>query len=258
MRSDAMKFSSAAALCITSTVLVYSVYKQYYLLSVLIIPVLCLHTPLTRIKSLSAGVIALIELFALLQLICIWYLFYVNFKSDVFSSPIGRHVSDHLVSNNFSRNVRADPDGLQNQYKNTSSISGHLSTPLPSYMYPVAVQSVGSLDYIPSQSRTLLNALFGEGRLFAVDFPDLRYRPSEEVRSKHKLLFSELPQRGFIPHIKNPCWQVADAAAAGHSNGGSSMVETKLACLPYAYVLGQPKSGTSDLYERMKPHQNIM
>lgn len=255
-----MKISStAAALCVTSTVLVYSIYRQYYLLSVLIIPLLCLHTPLTRIKSLSAGVLALIELFALLQMICIWYLFFVYFKSNVFLSPISRHVSDHLVSNNFSRSVRADPDdGLQHQYRNVSSISGHLSlsTPLPPYMYPVAVQSVGPLDYIPSQSTTLLDALFGEGRLFAVDFPDLRYRSPEEVRGKHKLLFSELPQLGFIPHIKNPCWQLADeAAVAGHSR---SVIEPKLACLPYAYVLGQPKSGTSDLYERMKPHQNIM
>ena len=30
-----------------------------------------------------------------------------------------------------------------------------------------------------------------------------------------------------------------------------------LACLPYAYVLGQPKSGTSDLYERLRLHKNI-
>lgn len=257
-----MKLSSIAALCVTSTVLVYSVYKQYYLLSVLIIPVLCLHTPLTKIKSLSAGVVALIELFAVLQMICIWYLFYVNFKSNVFLPPIGRHVSDHLVSNNFSRSVRADPDDLQqHQHRNESSISGpfvsaHLSTPLPPYMYPVTVQSVGPLDYIPSQSRTLLDALFGEGRLFAVDFPDLRYRSPEEVRGKHQLLFSELPQQGFMPHIKNPCWQFSNADAS--DRGGRSMVEPKLACLPYAYVLGQPKSGTSDLYERMKPHQHIM
>ena len=31
-----------------------------------------------------------------------------------------------------------------------------------------------------------------------------------------------------------------------------------LACLPYAYVLGQPKCGTSDLFERLKRHPGLL
>jgi hypothetical protein len=86
----------------------------------------------------------------------------------------------------------------------------------------------------------VIDSIF-DGNLLPVSFPDLRYRTSEEVRSQLAKVFTELPTKGFDPKLKNPCWN--------HNE--------HLQCLPYSYILGQPKCGTSDLYERLKRHPDI-
>lgn len=75
-----------------------------------------------------------------------------------------------------------------------------------------------------------------------VDHPDLRLRSSEEVRRGLATVFNELPEAGFLPDHRNPCW-------IPQGKG--------LACLPYSYVLGQPKCGSSDLYERLRRHPDV-
>lgn len=109
--------------------------------------------------------------------------------------------------------------------------------------FPVKVIDVDHDEHIPLESRSVVKALIG--RLVDVDFPDLRYRSKDAIRRQYSRMFEELPENGFIPELKNPCWQLKSDGETMH-------------CLPYAYVLGQPKSGTSDLYERMKGHQDIM
>lgn len=81
------------------------------------------------------------------------------------------------------------------------------------------------------------------GTFIEVDFPDLKYRPDEEVRHRLKTVFQQLPADGFLSQYKNPCWQSADHG---------------LVCLPYAYILGQPKCGTSDLFSRVVSHDLVM
>ena len=81
---------------------------------------------------------------------------------------------------------------------------------------------------------------------------------------------------GFDPRLRNPCW-VYNAEINTNSIGpkpdvglpslpsdgdyitASNIPANKqaLACLPYAYVLGQPKCGTSDLFERLRRHPQI-
>lgn len=47
--------------------------------------------------------------------------------------------------------------------------------------------------------------------------------------------------------MKNPCW-----------NENNDDENKDFACLPYAYVLGQPKCGTSNLYEHLKKHPEVV
>jgi hypothetical protein len=110
------------------------------------------------------------------------------------------------------------------------------------YIYPASVQIKG--NYINADSLALINRVLLVSNLPPVDFPDLKYRSSEEVRSQHYRIFSELPVDGFLKDFKNPCW-------------GSRSHKSTFTCLPYAYILGQPKCGTSDLFERLKAHHSI-
>ncbi|KAL5004632.1 hypothetical protein ScPMuIL_018088 [Solemya velum] len=53
--------------------------------------------------------------------------------------------------------------------------------------------------------------------------------------------------RQFLPEYKNPCWYV-------YKEDQSPM----LRCLPYFYVLGMEKSGTTDLYATLIKHPHIV
>lgn len=88
---------------------------------------------------------------------------------------------------------------------------------------------------------------------------------------------------GFNNSFRNPCWIVRRAEVStavplggsidirhhGHlppadrgvvddgTQHSEALVEYGLVCLPYAYILGQPKCGTSDLFVRLSKHQAI-
>lgn len=90
-----------------------------------------------------------------------------------------------------------------------------------------------------------------------VNFPDLQYHSPCEIKRKLKGLFDDLPSHnnnnnhynndGFLSGFKNPCWYKTD-----DYDGVQNLI-----CLPYAYILGQPKCGTSDLFERLKSHPDV-
>jgi hypothetical protein len=126
---------------------------------------------------------------------------------------------------------------------------------------PESTRAIIAANTIPEKSVSLIEKVLG--KLPASDFPDLKYRPPAEVRRKLARVFDELPKDGFDPDYKNPCWLYSM-----HLNGQlsrnmrdffneASLQGGALACLPYAYVLGQPKCGTSDLFERLKNHPEI-
>ena len=84
-----------------------------------------------------------------------------------------------------------------------------------------------------------------------VDAPDIKHRSGAEVRARYALAFSQLPTLGFDRKYKNPCW--SDNMAGKDSGNTEGVVQ----CLPYVYLLGQPKCGSSDLFERLKRHPDV-
>ena len=127
------------------------------------------------------------------------------------------------------------------------------------------------------------------------NFPDLKYRSVEEIKQFLPTIFSELPKQ-FDTKYKNPCWivdqnhpqytlqqqqrqrqqqqqndkkKVKDKKKKARSleveeidleaeEENENEVMNGLNCLPYFYILGQPKSGTSDLWNRLIKHPNII
>ena len=118
-------------------------------------------------------------------------------------------------------------------------------------------------------SKEVIRRVFGD--LPVVDFPDLKYRDAAEVHEYLETVFGELPKAGFSSEYRNPCWMypaqlnahlpatLKDLFHIGEegSESGEGGDKQALACLPYAYVLGQPKCGTSDLFERLKRHPGV-
>jgi len=76
-------------------------------------------------------------------------------------------------------------------------------------------------------------------------FNDLKIRDPSTIRAQLPHIFSPLPSSPseFSSGFKNPCWV------------GEGVED--LECLPYVYLLGQPKSGTSDLWKRIVNHPMV-
>ncbi|XP_071831137.1 carbohydrate sulfotransferase 15-like isoform X2 [Apostichopus japonicus] len=55
------------------------------------------------------------------------------------------------------------------------------------------------------------------------------------------VIFDTVP-RDFLPQFKNPCWY------SSHK---------QLLCLPYFYILGFPKAGTTDLWDKVNNHPKV-
>ncbi|KAL0169330.1 hypothetical protein M9458_033926, partial [Cirrhinus mrigala] len=97
-------------------------------------------------------------------------------------------------------------------------------------------------------------------------------------------IFSAIPRK-FLPHLKNPCWYeeffgnvTADPYGKNlyalyskrfqaiydhlrrafpahlHQHAGR---QYRLRCLPFFYIIGQPKCGTTDLYDRLRLHPEV-
>ncbi|XP_059386343.1 carbohydrate sulfotransferase 15 [Carassius carassius] len=97
-------------------------------------------------------------------------------------------------------------------------------------------------------------------------------------------MFSVAPQR-FLPDVKNPCWFQELRGDVSVNPYGSNLFGRsfrhiqhifeqlsisfrqlltrhdgklqRLRCLPYFYIIGQPKCGTTDLYERLRLHPDV-
>lgn len=97
-------------------------------------------------------------------------------------------------------------------------------------------------------------------------------------------MFSVIP-REFLPNVKNPCWYKEHAGNitadpyranlyARYSRRFRTVFENlrnafrehlyhrkgkyyRMQCLPYFYIIGQPKCGTTDLYDRLRLHPDV-
>lgn len=117
-----------------------------------------------------------------------------------------------------------------------------------------------------------------------VDFRRRRVPELRELREKDPQIFSAIPRK-FLPYLKNPCWyeeflenittdpygknlyalyskrfqaiydHLRRAFPAHlHQYAGSHY---RLRCLPFFYIIGQPKCGTTDLYDRLRLHPEV-
>ncbi|KAK7142485.1 hypothetical protein R3I94_011984 [Phoxinus phoxinus] len=117
-----------------------------------------------------------------------------------------------------------------------------------------------------------------------VDFSRRSVPDLGEVRAKEANIFTAIP-RIFLPNLKNPCWYeeffgniTADPYGKNlyalyskrfqaiydhlgrafpahlHQQAGRHY---RLRCLPFFYIIGQPKCGTTDLYDRLRLHPEV-
>lgn len=97
-------------------------------------------------------------------------------------------------------------------------------------------------------------------------------------------IFSVIPRK-FLTIIKNPCWYEEHTGNATADPYGKNVYALysrrfqaiyeylrnalkehlyergekryRLRCLPYFYIMGQPKCGTTDLYDRLRRHPDV-
>ncbi|XP_071825393.1 carbohydrate sulfotransferase 15-like isoform X2 [Apostichopus japonicus] len=62
------------------------------------------------------------------------------------------------------------------------------------------------------------------------------------LKKLRPLIFKHVPE--FLPDYKNPCYQTAGT-------------NSKMICLPYFFLLGNPKCGTTDIFARINGHPDI-
>ncbi|XP_016111098.1 carbohydrate sulfotransferase 15 [Sinocyclocheilus grahami] len=117
-----------------------------------------------------------------------------------------------------------------------------------------------------------------------VKFRARRVPDVSELMGLEEHMFSVVPRR-FLPDVKNPCWfeeVCGDVSADPYRSNlfGRSFRQIqlifeqlsgsfrrrltrrdgklqRLRCLPYFYIIGQPKCGTTDLYERLRLHPDV-
>eukprot|EP00057_Strongylocentrotus_purpuratus_P032276 XP_787115.3 PREDICTED: carbohydrate sulfotransferase 15 isoform X1 [Strongylocentrotus purpuratus] len=66
--------------------------------------------------------------------------------------------------------------------------------------------------------------------------------PDPELRKEFKRITAKVPNT-FLPEFKNPCWLDA---------------KDELNCLPYFYLIGMSKCGTTDLWKKLTSHPDIV
>jgi hypothetical protein len=212
----------------------YFIYKQLWVGVILLVPILLIGPLSNRLKSDTVA--TLLIAFIVCQGLAIWYLA----SHDIFHSQV-------VIPTNQNNDLsKLDVDTVGNLRRDAADVI------IPSAETKIEVKrkdirktqvfsTVLSAATINLESDSLINQVVG--KMFHVEFPDLKHRNRDEIKLAHPTIFEELPKT-FDPQFKNPCW---------HTNGGSKFV-----CLPYAYILGQPKCGTTDLFVRMKSHDKIM
>ncbi|KAL3967876.1 zinc finger protein GLI2 [Sarotherodon galilaeus] len=118
-----------------------------------------------------------------------------------------------------------------------------------------------------------------------VEFQSSRQLPELKALVKSEPhMFSVIPRK-FLPGMKNPCWYeeytgniTSDPYRTNSYGRYSRRFRTvfqhlrntfhehllhhnrklyRMRCLPYFYIIGQPKCGTTDLYDRLKLHPDV-
>lgn len=161
---------------------------------------------------------------------------------------------------------------------------GVLFTPSPYQLRPVVIQISTATSDVSSEK-----SLIDMKLLVKIIGSQLQYTPRKVPDKKNIIatdshLFTAIP-RQFLPGIKSPCWYEEFSSKLGtdmykrnlftlrsktfktvcdhlrtdfhhnllHRNGKLF----RLRCLPYFYIIGQPKCGTTDLFHRLLLHPEV-
>ncbi|XP_019616722.1 PREDICTED: carbohydrate sulfotransferase 15-like [Branchiostoma belcheri] len=90
------------------------------------------------------------------------------------------------------------------------------------------------------------------------------FNMTKELRRLHSGVFSALPRK-FLPDYKNPCWfeEVNKKDVKPKERWQKRVLHNGtrhflFRCLPYFYIIGMPKCGTTDLYHRISKHPEVV
>ncbi|XP_023585650.1 carbohydrate sulfotransferase 15 [Trichechus manatus latirostris] len=141
--------------------------------------------------------------------------------------------------------------------------------------------SVNNISYVKDYPsiKLIVNSITARIEFTTRQLPDL-----EDLKKQELHMFSVIPSK-FLPNSKSPCWyeefvgknttdpyltnsyvlysrrfrSTFDAlrkafwGQLSHTNGK----HFRLRCLPHFYIIGQPKCGTTDLYDRLRLHPEV-
>lgn len=192
--------------------------------------------------------------------------FYFMLHSEIISiAPSSLEASKSMITTVISTPQKATEDVLALSRSLSKSFQDQIFTPILLNSTANEVHEDRS-EIKESKLSNLVVEVFG--KLPPVDFPDLKYRPPEEVRETLKRIFVEAPSKGFDARFKNPCWMksgdMIDAKQPNlrkrHDDRRTDTIleASDYACLPYVYILGQPKCGTTDLFSRITRHPKVV
>ncbi|XP_063731686.1 carbohydrate sulfotransferase 15-like isoform X2 [Eleginops maclovinus] len=159
---------------------------------------------------------------------------------------------------------------------------GLLLTPSPSQLRPVVVLT--STAEAPSGNNLIDMLLLARMISSKLEYTPRKVPDEKDVVGTDSHLFSVIP-RHFLPGIKSPCWyeefsseRSTDLYRRNLFTQRSKTFKTvcdhmrtnfqqhlyhrgskvfRLRCLPYFYIIGQPKCGTTDLFHRLLLHPEV-
>ncbi|KAG9346069.1 hypothetical protein JZ751_007886, partial [Albula glossodonta] len=168
-------------------------------------------------------------------------------------------------------------------YVLTGDKKGLLLTPSP-YHFTTLVNP-GPLTFNLSSAKDYANIkLVVKTIASKVEFSPRPVPSRKDLVHSEPHMFSVLPRK-FLPDVKNPCWYEEHNGNITTDPYGTNLYARyskryrtafdhlrnafrehlyhrgskyyRLRCLPYFYIIGQPKCGTTDLYDRLRLHPDV-
>ncbi|TMS04280.1 Carbohydrate sulfotransferase 15 [Larimichthys crocea] len=161
---------------------------------------------------------------------------------------------------------------------------GSLFTPSPDHFRPVVVLTSTAADEVSSEKKLIDMKSLVKNISSKLEYTPRKVPDKKDIIETDSRLFSVIP-RHFLPGIKSPCWYeefsselstdpykrnlftlrsksfktVCDHLKTNfhqHLHHRDSKL-FRLRCLPFFYIIGQPKCGTTDLFHRLLLHPEV-
>uniref|UniRef100_A0A3Q4HK19 Sulfotransferase n=1 Tax=Neolamprologus brichardi TaxID=32507 RepID=A0A3Q4HK19_NEOBR len=159
---------------------------------------------------------------------------------------------------------------------------GPLFTPSPYQLRPAAIPTSTTATRASSKKNPVNVKVLV--KLIKQEYTPRKVPDEKDVIATDSHLFSVIPRR-FLPGIKSPCWYEEFSSKPGNDLYRKNLFtlrsksfktvcdrlranfhkhlyhkdgkDFRLRCLPYFYIIGQPKCGTTDLFHRMLLHPEV-